>query len=95
MVANVRRIVTSAAKTVDGVHVQSIVEPGDTGDGNLQRIEQVLSVGDGSAGAGMLVVIAIVYVSPFVVNVEDRGREGSAGRVKSQGIVDADEEILF
>src|ERR1700730_5668662 len=94
VVADVRCIVTGAAGSLERRNAASdqasgsyiVVDAGNSGDGNLQSVEELLAAGDGASGGdgapgtGMLIVLAVLDVRPFVVEVEDvGGKLGVAG----------------
>ncbi len=125
MVADVRRVVASAAEAGNGLDIEIIVESGDTGDVDFGVVEQFFTAGHRAAmlvhhpalvivatpvvgdvdgleelrgirnGHGeVAIVVSIARIEPWTVYIENLRRERGSFRIKSERIVDSDEELL-
>src|SRR5439155_14728326 len=98
MVPGVRRIVTRRAGSLHKGHVEVVIDPGDAGDGDRQRVEQGLSTSDRRPRG---VPAAAREALPRRVLCEDDGIErrvlrvaAGACRVAAERIVHAEDEWL-
>ena len=77
MVANVRRVVTSAAGSLkrrnaagdQAARCHIVIDAGYAGDRNLQRVEELLAVSDGSPGSAAHAYSPASDLRPVVVEV--------------------------
>ena len=95
VVAGVGRIVVGRAGSLDQRCVQGVVQAGDAGDGDGLGVEEDFAARDGGAGIVPVVVMVRIFVGPGGIQREGGRVEGSARRVRAQGVIDADVEVLL
>ena len=89
MVADVGRVVTGGAGSVDDRQARRVVEPAHAADGNRQGVEQLLAAGDGGTRAAAGVVAELrIGVVPAIEQAHGLLIERIAGGVIAEGVVD-------